>query len=60
MSKEIQEKMDLFSARSCPMCGGMTKVIDTRDRADGTTHRKRACLLCGYRFDTEEKIVKNF
>lgn len=60
MRKETHGKRDIVSARSCPLCGGMTKVIDTRDREDGTTIRKRRCLACSYRFFTEEKIVKNF
>ena len=42
----------------CPGCGAkkMCVVTDVRDRADGTTYRRRKCTLCGYRFSTREKV----
>lgn len=37
----------------CPVCGGNTKVIDSRCE-DDCVNRKRMCLECGYRFATIE------
>lgn len=37
----------------CPICGGETKVIDSRPFY-GTIKRRRECLCCSYRFTTEE------
>ncbi len=38
----------------CPICGGDTKVINSRERAF-YVYRKRECKECGHRFETEEK-----
>ena len=41
----------------CPICGGDSKVLDTRtnDTAN-TVKRRRECTKCGKRFTTYEKI----
>ncbi len=41
----------------CPICGGDSKVLDTRtnDTAN-TVKRRRECMKCGKRFTTYEKI----
>ena len=38
---------------TCPVCGGATKVVDSRPEVD-TVHRRRKCKECGYRFSTVE------
>lgn len=42
----------------CPYCGSNeTEVIETRDSEDlGTIRRRRACLKCGKRFTTYERV----
>lgn len=42
----------------CPLCGELEdKVIDSRTAEDGRTiRRRRACLSCGRRFTTFERI----
>lgn len=36
-----------------------TKVIESRDAADGeATRRRRACISCGYRFTTYERLER--
>lgn len=37
----------------CPICGGPTKVVDSRPLR-GTTWRRRECLSFGHRFNTLE------
>ena len=37
----------------CPICGGETKVIDSRPFY-GAIKRRRECLCCSHRFTTEE------
>lgn len=37
----------------CPLCGGKTKIIDSRPEEDAV-NRRRKCLECGYRFLTVE------
>lgn len=39
---------------NCLTCGGKTKVIDSR-LADATCRRRRVCLVCGFRFSTQEQ-----
>ena len=40
----------------CPTCGhGDSKVTDSRT-ADGAIRRRRACLACGWRFTTFERV----
>ena len=41
----------------CTKCGGETKTIDSRKRR-GTVIRRRECLVCGYRFSTEEILLQ--
>lgn len=36
----------------CPICGGKTKVIDSRKN-----QRRRECINCLTRFNTTEKII---
>lgn len=38
---------------TCPICGGKTKVVDSRSAPD-CVYRKRACLNCEYSFITVE------
>lgn len=38
---------------TCPVCGGDTKVIDSRPSED-SVQRRRKCLECDYRFNTIE------
>ena len=38
---------------TCPVCGGETKVVDSRPIEDGT-RRRRQCLECDHRFTTVE------
>lgn len=38
---------------TCPICGGETKVIDSRSEPD-CVQRKRICLDCKYSFTTSE------
>lgn len=50
---------------TCPVCGGDTKVLETRFRED-SVYRRRECLICKERFSTTEidvemykRIIKN-
>lgn len=38
---------------TCAICGGKTKVIDSRSNED-SKRRRRECLECNYRFSTVE------
>lgn len=38
---------------TCPICGGETKVVDSRSELD-CVYRRRRCLDCEYRFTTRE------
>lgn len=38
---------------TCPMCGGKTKIYDSRPDEE-SVKRKRECLECGHRFLTVE------
>ncbi|MED9781703.1 MAG: transcriptional regulator NrdR [Peptococcaceae bacterium] len=41
----------------CPVCGGQSRVLDTRTNdAVNTVKRRRECVECGKRFTTYEKI----
>lgn len=40
---------------TCPICGGKTRVVDSRQPDVETVRRRRECLECGYRFNTEER-----
>ena len=45
----------------CPKCNKFgTKVIDSRMYPEGINirWRKHECSNCGYRFQTEEKVIK--
>ncbi len=44
----------------CSQCSGDdTKVIESRDVADGqAVRRRRACVLCEYRFTTYERVER--
>lgn len=39
------------------LCGGTTKVIDSRLRANNTIRRRRECLNCGERFSSYEMLL---
>lgn len=38
---------------TCPVCGGITEIIDSRPKQD-YTRRRRKCTACSYRFTTVE------
>ena len=38
---------------TCPICGGETKVVDSRSEPD-CVHRRRVCVKCKYSFMTNE------
>ena len=38
---------------TCPICGGETKVFDSRSEPD-CVHRRRVCVKCKYSFMTSE------
>ena len=38
---------------NCPICGGETKVFNSRTTCE-SIWRQRRCEKCGYRFDTYE------
>lgn len=42
----------------CPYCGNnQTEVVETRDNEElGTIRRRRACIACGKRFTTYERV----
>ena len=43
----------------CPNCDAMkTYIIDSMDREDYTSLRKRECRVCGYRFYTTEILIQ--
>lgn len=44
----------------CSQCNSDdTKVIESRDVADGeSVRRRRACVVCGYRFTTYERVER--
>jgi len=39
------------------VCGGATKVVDSRLVEGGHIRRRRKCLVCGTRFSTLEQIL---
>ena len=41
---------------TCPVCGGATKVTDSRSDGE-TVRRRRECVNCGERFTTREMDV---
>lgn len=38
---------------NCPVCGGTTKVVDSRTTCE-STYRRRECRKCAYRYSTIE------
>lgn len=40
----------------CPVCGGGTKVCDSRIRPGNVCRRRRRCLECDHRFSTREIV----
>lgn len=38
---------------TCPICGGETKITNSRPKCDHA-RRRRECLECGHRFSTIE------
>jgi transcriptional repressor NrdR len=43
----------------CPSCQGQSKVIASKENADGTAViRRRECLSCGYRYITIERFER--
>lgn len=45
-------------ARMCPICGETSKVLESRERQDGSIWRKRICMSCKAKYTTTEKIEK--
>lgn len=44
---------------NCPICGGRTRVKDTRhDPVDGSTYRERECKECGRIAYSKEVVAK--
>lgn len=41
----------------CPQCQAWAKVLDTRPRKDGTTHRRYECANL-HRFSTRERVTQ--
>lgn len=39
----------------CPKCGAFTKVIRSMEMEELDIYRRRECMECGYRFNTEER-----
>ena len=37
-------------ALACPECGAVSKVLDGRNRQDGSYKRYRKCKVCGHKF----------
>lgn len=50
----------LTTQRTCPGCDGRnaSRVMETRERPDGSLRRRVKCLTCGSRWTTRERIVK--
>lgn len=42
---------------TCPICGGKTKVVDSRKTDVDKVWRRRECVDCKHRFNTEEYEV---
>lgn len=42
-------------ADRCPLCGGDTKVTDTRP-TEASLRRRRCCLVCAHRYTTYEVV----
>lgn len=38
---------------TCPVCGGNTRIVDSRNK-DDHKKRRRVCQECGYKFNTIE------
>jgi len=47
------------SIRKCEKCGGLARVIDSRERPIGFS-RRRKCSNCGHRFSTVEVRTDQF
>lgn len=41
---------------ACPLCDGVTEVIDSRNAPDNSIRRRRKCIKCGHRYSTYEII----
>jgi transcriptional regulator NrdR family protein len=41
---------------NCPKCNADTMVLESRRKVD-MIHRRRKCLECGYRFNTDEILT---
>jgi predicted RNA-binding Zn-ribbon protein involved in translation (DUF1610 family) len=60
----MKEQPILYSARpmasNCPNCGdSRAKVIETRQRSQGTVYRRLKCLGCGTRWTTYDAEPPN-
>lgn len=43
----------------CPICHGVSKVIDSRpDSKETSIHRRRVCVECQFRFSTNERVTE--
>lgn len=49
-----------MDVRMCPECGEKSKIMDVRDRTDGTVRRRRRCLECGKEWKTVEICMKDY
>lgn len=62
---KISEQITAFEGKAnnssgiiCQKCGNSNnKIINTRDSAEGFRVRRRECLNCGFRWNTEEIIT---
>ena len=45
-------------AKCCPVCGGETIVVNTRENKYGEIERRRECVECGRRFSTVESFKR--
>lgn len=48
-----------MASMRCPACVGLTRILETRSRADGVTRRRRVCSRCSNRFTTWEEIGRS-
>lgn len=49
---------EFCGARMCPVCGESSKVLDSREKPDGSIWRKRICPSCKAKYTTLEKFEK--
>jgi transcriptional regulator NrdR family protein len=52
------EPTEMTDGLRCPHCGSQQLRVTYTDRVKSTMKRRRACLVCDYRFSTVEVVVK--